>query len=205
MIGGKKRSSLYNTVELNHYYAFAAIALSKLFERDGSDLTFRKGALRDYRSYLQRYQSHHTFIEFDTVEDWMAYFGDPAAEPTEERALEYYIGKGKVDSAIAVKKKQGVAKEELREFKEMVLSEKSLEDYLEQNLEYISKATGMKLELIKRQYSTSVGPIDLFCRDKGGKDYLVIELKKGRSADRVYGQCSRYMGWVRKISPNPSA
>ncbi len=27
---------------------------------------------------------------------------------------------------------------------------------------------------------------------------MVIELKKGRSADKVYGQCSRYMGWVRK-------
>jgi RecB family endonuclease NucS len=29
-------------------------------------------------------------------------------------------------------------------------------------------------------------------------EYVVIELKKGRSADKVYGQCSRYMGWVRK-------
>jgi hypothetical protein len=27
---------------------------------------------------------------------------------------------------------------------------------------------------------------------------VIIELKKGRSADKVYGQCSRYMGWVRK-------
>jgi RecB family endonuclease NucS len=29
-------------------------------------------------------------------------------------------------------------------------------------------------------------------------EYVVIELKKGKSADKVYGQCSRYMGWVRK-------
>ena len=33
--------------------------------------------------------------------------------------------------------------------------------------------------------------------DESG-DYIVIELKKGHSADRVYGQCSRYMGWFRK-------
>jgi hypothetical protein len=80
----------------------------------------------------------------------------------------------------------------------MILTEKSIEDYLEQNIDYIGKAAGMNLELIERQYSTTVGTIDLLCRDKKSKDYLVIELKKGRSADRVYGQCSRYMGWVRK-------
>jgi hypothetical protein len=34
-------------------------------------------------------------------------------------------------------------------------------------------------------------------------NYLVVELKKGRSADRVYGQCSRYMGWVRKNLASP--
>jgi hypothetical protein len=203
MIGGKKRSSLYNTIRLNRSYALAAITLSKLFERDGTGLKFRQGALTQYRARLQRYQSNHTYIEFDSVEDWIAYFGDPAAEPTAERALEYYVGKGDVTSAVALKRKQGAPKEELREFKEMILTEKSIEDYLEQNLDYIGKATSMNLELIKRQYSTTVGPIDLLCRDKKSKDYLVVELKKGRSADRVYGQCSRYMGWVRKNLGDP--
>ena len=27
---------------------------------------------------------------------------------------------------------------------------------------------------------------------------MVIELKKGRAADKVFGQLSRYMGWVKK-------
>ncbi|MGN6123415.1 MAG: endonuclease NucS domain-containing protein, partial [Sphingomonas oligoaromativorans] len=48
-----------------------------------------------------------------------------------------------------------------------------------------------------RQYSTTVGPIDLLARDKKTGQYVVIELKKGRSADKVYGQLSRYMGWVK--------
>lgn len=203
MIGGRKRSSLYNTITLNRSYAFAAITLSKLFERDGTGLKFRQGALTKYRAFLQRYQSDHTYIKFDSVEDWIAYFGDPGAEPTTERALEYYVGKGDVKNAVALKKKQGAPKEELREFRDMILTEKSIEDYLEQNLDYIGKATGMNLELIDRQYSTTVGPIDLLCRDKKSRDYLVVELKKGRSADRVYGQCSRYMGWVRKNLGDP--
>lgn len=203
MIGGSKRSSLYNTIRLSRPYAFAAISLSKLFERDGAGLKFRQGALARYRAFLQRYQSNHAYIAFDSAEDWIAYFGDPNAEPTTERALEYYVGKGNVDRAVALKKKLGAPEEELREFRDMILNERSIEDYLEQNLEYIGEATGMKLELVARQYSTTVGPIDLLCRDKKSKDYLVVELKKGRSADRVYGQCSRYMGWVRKNLGDP--
>jgi RecB family endonuclease NucS len=80
----------------------------------------------------------------------------------------------------------------------MIMSEKAVEDYLEANLDVIGSKIGVELELIGRQYSTPVGPIDLLTRDKKNSEYMVIELKKGRSADKVYGQCSRYMGWVRK-------
>jgi RecB family endonuclease NucS len=47
-----------------------------------------------------------------------------------------------------------------------------------------------------------VGPIDLLGRDKRTGQYVVIELKKGRSADKVFGQLSRYMGWVKKNLAN---
>jgi hypothetical protein len=146
---------------------------------------------------------NHTFIEFENVEDWIAYFGDPSAEPTVETALEYYVDKGDVKNAVAVKKNQGVSKAELKEFREMIVSETRIEDYLEENLDYIGKPTSYDLVLIGRQFSTGVGPIDLLCKDKKNGDYLVVELKKGRSADKVYGQCSRYMGWVRKNLAEP--
>jgi RecB family endonuclease NucS len=61
----------------------------------------------------------------------------------------------------------------------------------------IGSKIGRKLTLVGRQYSTTVGPIDLLTVDTKTGDYVVIELKKGRSADKVYGQCSRYMGWIR--------
>jgi hypothetical protein len=148
MIGGKGRTSLFRTISLNRSYAFSALTLSKLVEREGSGLKLRHGALRAYRPYLQRYQANHTFIDFDSVEDWIAYFGDPSAEPTIQTALEYYVGKGYVESALAVKKKQGTSKAELKEFKEMIVSEKAIEDYLENNLDYIGKPCKYDLILV---------------------------------------------------------
>ena len=75
--------------------------------------------------------------------------------------------------------------------------ERDLEDFLVNNLNLIEE--GLKLYADEqgqngRQYSTDVGTIDLLCRNKD--DWVIVELKKGRSSDRVVGQISRYIGWV---------
>jgi endonuclease len=77
--------------------------------------------------------------------------------------------------------------------------ERQLEDFLVGNLEMIEK----KLVLYTdeggnkgRQYPTDVGNIDLLCCRPDGS-FLVIELKRGRVADEVVGQISRYVGWVK--------
>ena len=49
-----------------------------------------------------------------------------------------------------------------------------------------------------RQYATDVGVIDFLCEDKAGGELVVVELKRGKSSDRVVGQILRYMGWVRE-------
>lgn len=51
------------------------------------------------------------------------------------------------------------------------------------------------LELIENQYSTSVGFIDILCKEKNG-NFVVIELKRGKSSDKVVAQIQRYMAWV---------
>jgi RecB family endonuclease NucS len=48
------------------------------------------------------------------------------------------------------------------------------------------------------QFTTGVGPIDILARDRANGDWVIIELKKGRSDDAVVGQIMRYMGWIRK-------
>jgi RecB family endonuclease NucS len=103
-----------------------------------------------------------------------------------------------VAAAIATKKKTAKSAKELADFQDMIVSEKAVEDYLENHLDVIGSKIGRNLKLVGRQYSTTVGPIDLLTVDNKTGDYVVIELKKGRSADKVYGQCSRYMGWIRK-------
>jgi hypothetical protein len=198
---GIGRSSIYNTIKLDRSYALKMFALSRLVaSNDAGGLSIRKGALKEYRRYLTDYGHEGAYIEFANEKDWIAYFGDPDAAPTNDTALEYYVSKGNVPAAIAVKKNTAKSAKELAEFSDMIVSEKAVEDYLENHLDVVGSKIGAKLKLVKdgRQYSTTVGPIDLLAIDTKTNDYVVIELKKGRSADKVYGQCSRYMGWVRK-------
>jgi hypothetical protein len=198
-LSGIRRSSMYNTIRLDRSYALKMFALSRLVEmNDDGGLRIRKGALKGYRSYLSAYDRDGAYIEFANEKDWIAYFGDPTASPTIDTALDYYVNKGDVAAAITAKKKTAKSARELAEFQDMIVSEKAVEDYLENHLEVVGSKIGATLRLVGRQYSTTVGPIDLLAVDTKTGDYVVIELKKGRSADKVYGQCSRYMGWVRK-------
>lgn len=80
--------------------------------------------------------------------------------------------------------------------------EKYLEEFIEANFNKID--FGAKLELYQheessgRQYPTPIGNIDLLAVDKEKKEFVVIELKKGRGSDVVIGQILRYMGWVKE-------
>jgi hypothetical protein len=47
------------------------------------------------------------------------------------------------------------------------------------------------------QLSTPVGRLDILCVDGSTDALVVVELKRGRSPDRVVGQVARYMGWTR--------
>ena len=48
-----------------------------------------------------------------------------------------------------------------------------------------------------QQYQSDTGPIDILAISKDKKEFLVIELKKGRASDVVVGQILRYMGFVK--------
>jgi len=84
-----------------------------------------------------------------------------------------------------------------------IVFEKYLEEFIEANFSKIN--FGASLELYQdeennsgRQFKTDVGSIDLLAVDKQRKEFVAIELKKGRSSDAVVGQILRYMGWIKE-------
>lgn len=80
--------------------------------------------------------------------------------------------------------------------------EKHLEDFLIYNWSQTELASKYDLVtddgvIVAQQYQSDTGPIDILAISKDKKEYLVVELKKGRTSDAVVGQTLRYMGFVK--------
>lgn len=80
--------------------------------------------------------------------------------------------------------------------------EEYLENFIVKNWNNISFGEDLTLYVDDegspaQQYPTSEGFIDLLAKDKDG-NFVVIELKKGRSNQQVVGQILGYVGWVKK-------
>jgi restriction system protein len=90
---------------------------------------------------------------------------------------------------------------EVEDPSEFVL-EKYLEEFIVSNFDTIFKGRLRVFEDTEgndgQQYATDIGPIDILAIEEKAKAFVVIELKKGRSSDRVVGQILRYMGWVKR-------
>ena len=56
-------------------------------------------------------------------------------------------------------------------------------------------ALGEELRLVKREWPTEVGPVDLMCRDADG-EWVAIEVKRIGTIDAVE-QLTRYLGFIR--------
>jgi len=57
-------------------------------------------------------------------------------------------------------------------------------------------------EIISRQFKTDVGDIDILAKDEKNNNYVVIELKKDKTSDKVIGQIAKYIGWIKKHKAN---
>ena len=197
-IGGPRRGSIYNTIRLNQSYAYRMWGLSDLVDLDGNQVLRLKRIRGDARAYIDEYAVNGTYIDFADQKEFLAWMGNPEAFPNRQTALDVYVSRNDLEAAAAVKKSLGASAAELRSFKRMMIDERTLEDNIEKNFADFGKRIGIQLKLEGRQYPTTVGPIDLLGRDRKTGQYVVVELKRGRSADKVFGQLSRYMGWVRK-------
>jgi hypothetical protein len=166
-----------------------------LLHRGGGGLFVHGNDIDALKRRLAKHRGVSEIIKFENEPDCIAFYGDPAHKGTQIEALDYYIDVSDVSGAVSVFKK---LPKEVRgdltpeEFENEQFCERDLEEYLQVHLDKVEAG----LKLIGRQYSTKVGPIDLFAKAKNG-DLVILELKKGRAADKVFGQICRYMGCIK--------
>ena len=94
-----------------------------------------------------------------------------------------------------------ISTDELVEDPSVFALEKHLEDFLVSNWAHTELGQDYDIvedegEVVGQQYPSDTGNIDILAISKDRREYLVIELKKGRASDAVVGQIQRYMGFV---------
>jgi hypothetical protein len=136
------------------------------------------------------------FIEFKNELDWFSYFGDWKTGPTVADAIEYYTQIGEIEKAEAIARRPEATREEKSRLRQAI-QERHIEDYFVEHLDLLEKGLRLyrKGAVTGRQYKTPINRIDSLCLDRR-EQFVVVEYKKGRTADDVVGQTLRYMGWV---------
>jgi RecB family endonuclease NucS len=76
------------------------------------------------------------------------------------------------------------------------LQKDGVERHLQEELAAAPSALGEELTLVKREWSTEVGPVDLMCRDEDG-EWVAVEIKRMGTIEAVE-QLTRYLGFIRE-------
>jgi hypothetical protein len=80
--------------------------------------------------------------------------------------------------------------------------EAHLEEFVDKNWGSIDFGVKLKQYEVEdqsgRQFPAGPWSIDFLCTETSSGNFVVIELKRGKSSDSTVGQVLRYMGWVRK-------
>jgi endonuclease len=76
------------------------------------------------------------------------------------------------------------------------LQKDGVERDLQLELAAAPSALGESLTLVKREWPTEVGPVDLMCRDESG-EWVAVEIKRIGTIEAVE-QLTRYLGFIRE-------
>jgi endonuclease len=76
------------------------------------------------------------------------------------------------------------------------LQKDGVERDLQELLAAAPTALGEKLTLVKREWATEVGPVDLMCKDAEG-EWVAVEIKRVGTIEAVE-QLTRYLGFIRE-------
>ena len=78
------------------------------------------------------------------------------------------------------------------------LQKDGVERHLQEELAANLSALGEELTLVKREWPTDVGPVDLICKDVAG-EWVAVEIKRIGTIDAVE-QLTRYLAFIREDS-----
>lgn len=180
----------YSTWNNKSEMGLEALGLSPQFIRDDWGTKYIK--VMEVIGYIRNLKPELSFLEVDH------FLHIVSAEEAGIEAVKALIEGKEISFGVSETMSQISGEREQMEF----VMEKYLEEFIESNFNKID--FGVKLELYQdeensgRQYSTPIGNIDLLAVDRKKKEFVVIELKKGRSSDYVVGQVLRYMGWIKE-------
>ena len=76
------------------------------------------------------------------------------------------------------------------------LQKDGVERDLQLELAAAPDALGEELTLVRREWQTEVGPVDLMCRDEDGR-WVAVEIKRVATIEAVE-QLTRYLGFIRE-------
>ncbi len=106
------------------------------------------------------------------------------------------VRKPKTDDALEIKR-VGILSDVMHDMGESAALQKDgVERDLQEELAAAPAALGEELTLVKREWATEVGPVDLMCRDEDG-EWVAVEIKRIGTIEAVE-QLTRYLGFIRE-------
>jgi predicted RNA-binding protein len=146
----------------------------------------------DTPRYVPNLVEDLSFIE--NKQYWGTYFqgGIRGISPEDFQTIQRYEFSDKKEHASEI--------ESTREAQYFAL-EAHLEEFIFNNWQRVNWGRDLRLYRVEdsdgRQFPAGAWSIDFLAVDNRTNDFVVIELKRGRSSDNVVGQVLRYMGWVK--------
>jgi hypothetical protein len=132
-------------------------------------------------------------IFIENKENWFAYFQGGVRQVSEEDYRTITEGRELSLSERLVSSKDIVSESQFA-------LEAHLEEFIDQNWKHINFGSDLTRYEVEdqngRQFPAGPWSIDFLCTDKANGDFVVIELKRGKSSDSTVGQVLRYIGWV---------
>lgn len=85
--------------------------------------------------------------------------------------------------------------------------ETHLEEFLDRNWDRVNFGSNLERYTVDeqdgRQFPAGPWSIDFLCLDKDNGDFVVVELKRGKTSDSTVGQILRYLSYVKKHLAKP--